>query len=204
MELGKGAGVIMHVQQLREYSIWSSSRCPPKIDERGNLFVESQPEPLDTMGRMILKQISKNWVGGGWTLDTLTRFRSAADEIKVGFFSICISWCVRCGCFSRTKRRDDDFGTLKGEKEFYFRVRRREREKREKRSVSGGHCHVIARESPHTHTTGGATSSSRLPTVLRGPSCERRTKLFALTASPAAKECSLSLVPLENKQTQQE
>lgn len=75
-----------------------------------------------------------------------------------------------------------------------------EREKREKRSVSGGHCHVIARESPHTHThtTGGATSSSRLPTVLlRGPSCERRTKLFALTTSPAAKECLSLSFPLK-------
>jgi hypothetical protein len=38
------------------------------------------------MGRTILTQIFKKW-GVGFTLDTLTRFRSAADEIKVVFFS---------------------------------------------------------------------------------------------------------------------
>ena len=53
------------------------------------------------------------------------------------------------------------FGTLKGEKEFYFYVGGRKRKKEKRRSVSGGHCHVIA--SSRIATTGGSSSSLTLP-----------------------------------------
>lgn len=120
-------------------------------------------------------------------LDTLTRSRLL-------FFSICISWCVRCGFFSRTQRRDDDFGTLKGEKEFYFRVGPRKRKEREKISVwrplschrqriathaHNGRCHLLLLSTPDSPAAGSLV--------------RKTNEIICSNSQPSRKRMSLSL-----------